>query len=225
MPFSGVERGLLGLLSVFSRVAPRVVAPVRSPRRAVGGAATPSSRVPSSVRRARARPRPRRLSGACLGPRARANGCGAGVRCGRLGLARRLDCRCVCVRARRSYAAGGVGARRPRPGAGPTGPRRANGLLGLQYVSTSEALPAGGIESVAVLCPPGKRVISGGGYTNVGILFGSHAVSPEGWEVSADNPTALDGSIEVSALCAQLTDGAMAAPQAPATPRRARSRA
>jgi hypothetical protein len=28
---------LLGLLSVFSRVAPRVVAPVRSPRRAVSG--------------------------------------------------------------------------------------------------------------------------------------------------------------------------------------------
>ena len=37
MPFSGVERGRLGLLAVFSRVAPGVVAQVRSPRRAVGG--------------------------------------------------------------------------------------------------------------------------------------------------------------------------------------------
>jgi hypothetical protein len=35
VPLSGVERGPCGPLTVFSRVAPRVVAPVRSPRRAV----------------------------------------------------------------------------------------------------------------------------------------------------------------------------------------------
>jgi hypothetical protein len=37
VPFSGGERGPCGLLTVFPRVAPRVVAPVRSPRRAVEG--------------------------------------------------------------------------------------------------------------------------------------------------------------------------------------------
>ena len=38
VPISGVEHGRRwGLLTAFSRVAPRVVAPVRSPRRAVGG--------------------------------------------------------------------------------------------------------------------------------------------------------------------------------------------
>jgi hypothetical protein len=37
VPISRVERGRLGLLAVFPRVAPRVVAPVRSPRRAVAG--------------------------------------------------------------------------------------------------------------------------------------------------------------------------------------------
>jgi hypothetical protein len=57
---SGVEGGLLGLLSVFSRVAPRVVAPgaLSSPSRLVV-AATPLSRVPSSVRRVRVRRRRR----------------------------------------------------------------------------------------------------------------------------------------------------------------------
>ena len=60
-------------------------------------APTPSSRAPSSARRARGRPRPRRSSGACLEPRARASVRAAGGRCGPLGLARRGACPCVCV--------------------------------------------------------------------------------------------------------------------------------
>jgi len=52
--------GRVWLLRVFSRVAPRVVAPVRSPRRAVWWwRATPSLRVPSSGRRVRGRRRRR----------------------------------------------------------------------------------------------------------------------------------------------------------------------
>ena len=78
----------------------------RSSRRCAGAlsspkllrvAATPSSRAPSSVRRARARRRPRRSSGACLGPRARSSVRAAGGRSSPLGLARRATCRCVCV--------------------------------------------------------------------------------------------------------------------------------
>ncbi len=60
-------------------------------------AATPSSRVPSSVRRARGRRRPRRSSGACLGPRARASAHGVGGRCSRLELVPPVACRRVCV--------------------------------------------------------------------------------------------------------------------------------
>ena len=96
---SGVERDPLGLLTVFSRVAPRVVAPVRSPRRAVESGATPSSPAPSSVRRARARRRRRRSSAACLASRARASVRAAAGRCARPGLAPREACRRVCVRA------------------------------------------------------------------------------------------------------------------------------
>ena len=79
----------------FSRVAPRVVAPVRSPRRAVAGTATSSSRAPSSVRRARGRRRPRPSSGACLGSRGRASVRGAGGRSDRLEFARLGACRCA----------------------------------------------------------------------------------------------------------------------------------
>src|SRR4051794_41922694 len=43
---------LMRLLTAFPRIAPRVGSPVRSPRRAVEGGVTPSSRAPSSVRRA-----------------------------------------------------------------------------------------------------------------------------------------------------------------------------
>ncbi len=89
----------VGLLTVFSRVAPRVVAPVRSPRRAVESGPIASSRAPSSVQRARARPRPRQSSAACLAPRVRASVRAAGGRCARLGLAPREACRLVCARA------------------------------------------------------------------------------------------------------------------------------
>ena len=65
----------------------------------LGAAATASSRVPSSGRRARGRPRPRRSCGACLSLRARASVCEVVERCARLALARREVCRRVCVRA------------------------------------------------------------------------------------------------------------------------------
>ena len=85
------------LLTAFPRIAPRVGSPVRSPRRAVEGGATPSSRAPSSVRRAHARLRPRLSSAACLGPRARSSARAVCARSSPLGLARRATCRCVCV--------------------------------------------------------------------------------------------------------------------------------
>ena len=78
------------------RSSRRCAGALSSPSRCVV-AATPSSRAPSSARRARGRPRPRRSSGACLGPRARASVRAAGGRCGPLGLARRGTCLCVCA--------------------------------------------------------------------------------------------------------------------------------
>ena len=78
------------------RSSRRCAGALSSPSRCVV-AATPSSRAPSSVRRARARRRPRRSSAACLGPRARSSVRAACGRSSPLGLARRGTCRCVCV--------------------------------------------------------------------------------------------------------------------------------
>ena len=98
----------------------------RSSRRCAGALSSPSrwwwrySIVASaqSARRVRGRRRPRRSCGACLGPRARASVRGACGRCGRLGLARRGTCLCVCFPACGSSVTGGGGARRPRSEAG-----------------------------------------------------------------------------------------------------------
>jgi hypothetical protein len=97
-------------------------------------------------------------------------------------------------------ATGATGATGPQGVGGPPGP----GFQGLHYVFGS----ATGVDAVAFAnCPAGEFAISGGAFSNDGVLKASLATGPQGWGAEAVGDGASPVTVNVQALCVVVGPG------------------
>jgi hypothetical protein len=80
----------------------------------------------------------------------------------------------------------------------------------LRYVSNTGVIEAYSLAWVDVQCAPGESVLSGGGSAQVGYLYASLAIAPQGWRIRVENPSGYSGAIFVSALCGKRTGATLA---------------
>ena len=97
-------------------------------------------------------------------------------------------------------APGATGATGPQGVTGPPGP----GFQGLHYVFGS----ATGVDAVAFAnCPAGEFAISGGAFSNDGVLKASLATGPQGWGAEAVGDGVSPVTVSVQALCVVVGPG------------------
>jgi Collagen triple helix repeat (20 copies) len=101
-------------------------------------------------------------------------------------------------------AQGAQGAQGPQ---GPAGP----GLVSTRYVTNTGTIDPFSVATLSVQCGSGEIVISGGGVTGAGFLFGSAAVPPQGWQIAVNNSTSFSGNMFMQALCGRVAAGAATA--------------
>ena len=101
---------------------------------------------------------------------------------------------------------GAPGPTGPQGPAGPAGPQGPAGPSAVSALTTSEAAdhPAGAVDGGTVACPAGQRVVSGGFFSDSGVVFLSRPTGDRtGWMVAVDNSgSSVSGDLEGYALCA-----------------------
>jgi hypothetical protein len=81
---------------------------------------------------------------------------------------------------------------------GPQGPPGVQSIKQYHYAGT---LGPGEFNGFAMTCPPGEGIVSGGGFSSIGIVFSDH-VSGNGWIYLVDNGSSISINIDGYISCA-----------------------
>jgi hypothetical protein len=99
------------------------------------------------------------------------------------------------------------GLRGPRGFQGPAGangaagPQGPPGVQGIKHYQYSGTLAPGEANGFAMSCPAGEGIVSGGGFSSIGIVFSDH-VAGNGWIYLVDNGSSISININGYISCA-----------------------
>jgi hypothetical protein len=136
---------------------------------------------------------------------------GAQIKNGSIGLADLSGSAKAALKGKRGPAGqrGAAGLAGPAGLPGPAGPAGPKGVEVVKHYKASKILAPGAIDGLAMVCPAGEGVLSGGGYSGIGFAFSDH-VAGNGWVYLVENASGISITIDGYITCAPgVTVGAV----------------